>query len=50
MTVLLQIVFCEECPKMRLYESELLFAVKDLWFLEKDKNEIKKTLEGKKEE
>lgn len=32
---------------MRLYKSELLFAVKDLWFLGKDKNEIKKTLEGK---
>lgn len=48
MIVLLQIIFYEECPETRLYKSELLFAVKDLWFLGKDKNEIKKTLEGKK--
>lgn len=31
---------------MRLFKSELLFAVKYLWFFGKDKTEIKKTLEG----
>lgn len=35
---------------MRLFKSELIFTVKDLWFLGKDKTEIRKTLKGEKKE
>lgn len=45
--LLLHIMCYEVCPEMKLFKSELLFAVKDLLFLGKDKTEIKKTLEGK---
>lgn len=46
--VVLQIIFCEVCPEMRLFKSELLFAMKDFWFLGKVKTENKKTLEREK--